>query len=126
MLSTSRSLPVLLSTDLAESRHFYADLVGLPIEEESESTITFSCGHGTGIRVSKSSEGTKDSQTQVDLVVTDVRAEVTELRERGVKVEEYDNEDVKTVDGVADQGEAWVAWITDPGGNVIGIEQPKN
>jgi catechol 2,3-dioxygenase-like lactoylglutathione lyase family enzyme len=125
MLSRSRAIPVLLATDLSASRAFYADKLGLPIEQETDSAVTFACADGTAIRISESSEGTKDSQTQLDLTVADVRAEVAELRSRGVTIEEYDNDEVHTEDGVADQGDAWVAWITDPGGNVIGIEQPK-
>ena len=78
------------------------------------------------MRLSASEEATKDSQTQLDFVVDDVRAEVAQLRSRGVEVEHYDEEDLHTdEDGVADQGEALVAWVTDPAGNVLGIEQPK-
>lgn len=125
MLSDSRAITVLLAPDLAASRAFYADSLGLAVEEETASAVTFRLGGGTAIRLSASEEATKDSQTQVDLVVDNVRDEVAQLRERGVTIEEYDTDEVTTVDGIADQGDAWVAWVTDPGGNVIGIEQPK-
>ena len=46
-------------------------------------------------------------------------AEVAELRERGVKVEDYDMPGLKTYDGVADIGFAWAAWIIDPGNNAL-------
>ena len=40
-------------------------------------------------------------------------------------IEEYDAPDPKTVDGIADMGFAWAAWIIDPHRNVLGIIQPK-
>lgn len=125
MLSARPVLPILLATDLAASRAFYEDKLGLVVETASDEAVTYLLAGESRLRLTASTEGTKDSQTQAAFLVDDVRAAVTELRERGVTFEEYDNDEVKTEDGVADQGEALVAWVTDPGGNVVGIEQPK-
>jgi hypothetical protein len=83
------------------------------------------CGGGTRLDVTKSTIGTTDSQTQASWTVSDVRAEVAELRSRGVEVEEYDMPGLKTEDGIADIGFAWAAWIIDPGKNALGIIQLK-
>jgi catechol 2,3-dioxygenase-like lactoylglutathione lyase family enzyme len=117
--------PVLLSKDLAQARHFYGDLLGLEIVNESERGLWFRCGAGT-LSVTKSTVGTKDEQTQASWRVDDVRAEVKALRERGVKVEEYDNPGFKTdEDGVVDIGFALTAYIVDPDKNTLGIMQLK-
>ena len=76
--------------------------------------------------MTRSTVGTADSQTQVSWDVPDVRAEVAELRSRGVKVEDYDLSGLKTEDGIADIGFAWAAWIIDPGKNALGILQIKD
>ena len=76
--------------------------------------------------VTKSTVGTADSQTQVSWDVSDIRAEVAELRSRGVKVEDYDLPGLKTEDGIADIGFARAAWIIDPGKNALGIIQLKD
>lgn len=76
--------------------------------------------------VTKSTVGTADSQTQVSWDVSDIRAEVPELRSRGVKVEDCDLPGLKTEDGIADIGFAWAAWIIDPGKNALGILQLKD
>jgi catechol 2,3-dioxygenase-like lactoylglutathione lyase family enzyme len=117
--------PVLLATDLAAARDFYHDQLGLEILSESEAAITFGCGGGTQLSVTKSTTGTADTQTQASWYVTDVRAEVAELRSRGVKMEDYDLPGLQTHDGIADIGFAWAAWIIDPGKNALGILQVK-
>jgi hypothetical protein len=48
-----------------------------------------------------------------------------ELRSRGVQVEDYDLPGLKTEDGIADLGFAWMAWIVDPGRNALAIMQLK-
>jgi catechol 2,3-dioxygenase-like lactoylglutathione lyase family enzyme len=117
--------PVLLATDLAAARDFYHDRLGLEILSENEAAIVFRCGGGTELDVTKSTTGTADTQTQVSWQVQDVRAEVAELRSRGVKVEDYDMPGLQTQDGIADLGFAWAAWIVDPGKNALGILQLK-
>ena len=125
MLGEHLITPVLLATDLAAAREFYHDRLGLEILTENENAITFKCGGGTHLDVTKSTVGTADSQTQASWQVNDIRAEVAELRARGVKVEDYDMPGLKTEDGIADIGFAWAAWVTDPGNNALGILQIK-
>lgn len=44
---------------------------------------------------------------------------------QGPPIEDYDLPDLKTENGVADVGFAWMAWIIDPGKNALAIVQPK-
>ena len=125
MLGDHRITPVLLAKDLAESREFYHDRLGLEILKEDEAEIVFKCGGGTHLELTKSTVGTADEQTQAAWQVEDIRSEVEELRARGVKVEDYDSPGLKTDGGIADLGFAWAAWIVDPGKNALGIVQFK-
>lgn len=125
MLGDHPITPVLLAKDLAASRNFYHETLGLEILKEDENDIVFKCGGGTHVAVTKSTVGTADEQTQASWQVPDIRSEVAELRARGVKVENYDLPGLKTEDGVADIGFALVAWIIDPGKNALGILQIK-
>ena len=126
MLSDSPCFPILLSRDLDAARRFYHDTLGLPIlREDPDDRIVFGAGSGTQLVVTLSTIGTRDTQTQMAWRVPDVRAAVTDVRARGVTVEEYSAPDPVTEDGVADMGHSWVAWITDPSGNVLGLVQPK-
>lgn len=115
---------VLLSTDLAKSRAFYADKLQLPILSEDESAISYASGP-TRLTVTASDTGSKDEQTKASWQVSDLKAELEWLRSRGVEPEDYDTDELKTVDGIADQGTVWSAWILDPDGNALGVEQEK-
>jgi catechol 2,3-dioxygenase-like lactoylglutathione lyase family enzyme len=125
MLGEHPITPVLLAKDLAAAREFYHDRLGLEILTESDDAIVFKCGGGTHLDVTKSTVGTADEQTQASWQVQDLRAEVAELRSRGVEVQEYDMPGLKTEDGIADLGFAWMAWIIDPGGNALAMMQLK-
>jgi catechol 2,3-dioxygenase-like lactoylglutathione lyase family enzyme len=125
MLGNHPIAPVLLATDLAAAREFYHGKLGLQIVREDENAIVFRCGGSTHLDLTKSTVGTADQQTQAAWQVSDIRAEVTELRARSVKVEDYDTPELKTEDGIADIGFAWAAWIIDPAINALGILQIK-
>ena len=75
--------------------------------------------------VTRSSTGTSEPQTKASWRVSDLAAEVAELRSRGVEVEDYDEPGMKTVDGIADVGFALAAWFVDPHGNSIGLLEFK-
>jgi catechol 2,3-dioxygenase-like lactoylglutathione lyase family enzyme len=116
---------VLLATDLEASRDFYRDKVGLEVLTEFPHSVTFKCGGESRLAISKSTVGTADEQTQAAFRVSDLDAEVAELRSRGVVIEDYDLPSIKTFDGIADVGFARFAWFIDPGKNCVGVMQLK-
>ena len=125
MLSEHPVFPILLSTDMAASRAFYHDTLGLEIAAEDPERIVLRAGGGTTLAISRSTVGTSDTQTQMAWRVPDIRAAIADLRARGVRIEEYTAPDPVTTDGVADMGHSWAAWFLDPSGNVLSIVQPK-
>ena len=112
---------VLLATDIEASKEFYAGKLGLEIVRESEEEVLYKCGGDSQLAVTKSTTGTADEQTQAGWRVTDLAAELTELRARGVEIQDYDMPGLNTVDGVADLGFARMAWIIDPHRNALAI-----
>jgi catechol 2,3-dioxygenase-like lactoylglutathione lyase family enzyme len=125
MLGDHPVFPILLSTDMAASRTFYHDNLGLEIVAEDEERIFLRCGGGTQLIISRSTIGTTDTQTQVAWRVPDLPAALADLRARGMRIEEYRAPDPVTVDGIADMGHSWAAWFVDPSRNVLSLVQPK-
>ena len=67
MLSDHPVFPILLSTDLAASRSFYHDTLGLEIvREDAGDRIVFRCGAGTQLVVTYSTVGTADDTSAAD------------------------------------------------------------
>ena len=126
MLSEYPVFPILLSTDRDASRTFYRDTLGLEIIREDDDRMVFRCGGGTQLVVTDSTVGTVDTQTQMAWRVPDLRAAISDLRARGVRIEEYQAPDPVTVDGIADMGHSWAAWFIDPSRNVLAVVQPKS
>jgi catechol-2,3-dioxygenase len=126
MLANHPIDPMILAADLALARSFYGDRIGLEVLIESDDFLTFKCGGDTRLVVTRSATGTSEPQTKASWRVSDLAAEVAELRSRGVEVEEYDEPSLKTVDGIADVGFALAGWLVDPHGNSIGLLQFKD
>ena len=126
MLGDLPVYPILLSTDMAASRAFYHDRLGLEVLSQDDERIVLRCGDGTRLLISRSTTGTSDTQTQVAWRVPDIRAAIADLRARGVRIEEYEAPDPVTDDGVADMGHSWAAWFRDPSGNVLAVIEPKS
>jgi catechol 2,3-dioxygenase-like lactoylglutathione lyase family enzyme len=126
MLGDHLVFPILLSKDLDASRAFYHGVLGLDILGDDEERIVFRCGSGSQLSVTRSTVGTKDTQTQLAWRVPDIHAELADLRARGVRIEAYDAPDpVTDPEGIADMGYVWAAWFLDPSGNVLSVVQPK-
>ena len=125
MLGDHLVFPILLSRDLAESRAFYHDTLGLEILREDEERVIFRCGPSR-LAVTRSTVGTKDTQTQVAWAVPDIHAAIADLRARGVAIQKYAAPDpVTDAEGVADMGYAWAAWFIDPHDNCLSVIEVK-
>ncbi len=116
---------MLLATDLAEAKSFYAEKLGLEVLLETDDFLTFKCGGDSRLVITASSTGTKEAQTKASWRVDDLAAELAELRAVGVELVDYDEPGMKTVDGIADAGFALSAWLVDPSGNTVGLLQFK-
>ena len=69
------------------------------------------------------SDARKSGDTGATFEVANLERTMAALRRKGVEFEEYDLPGVKTVDGVARMGPHAMAWIADPDGNILGLNQ---
>src|SRR5260370_41054856 len=110
---------MLLATDLAVARKFYAGTLGLEVLLETEQFLTFRCGGDSRLVVTKSTTGTADAATKASWRVADIAAEVARLRARGVEIQ--DLPELGTTGGIADIGFALAPRFTDPPHNSLGL-----
>jgi hypothetical protein len=90
---------------------------------ENADGVTFGCGGDSRLVITKSTTGTADTQTQATWRVTNLPAEVADLRSRGVQTDTYGMPG--PAEGVADIGFALAAWFVDPFKNSIGVIELK-
>jgi predicted enzyme related to lactoylglutathione lyase len=106
--------------DIERAKRFYKEKVELSAHE-TPGGIFFRCGRGTQLFVFPSDGASNGVHTQAGFRVQDLRAEVADLKSRGVVFEEYDTPNVKTIDAVAHLGNGKGAWFKDSEGNLIGL-----
>ena len=123
MLTDAPVIAVVPTTDLARARNFFENTLGLT--DSGTATpgreVVYRCGNGTMLQVYERATAGDAEHTLTTWQVPDVRAEVEELRSRGVSFEEYDFPEFKTEDGIATIGDFQSAWFRDPDGNILCI-----
>ena len=123
MLKNAPIVPYIPATDVARARKFYEDKVGLVPREEAAGGVVYECGAGSWVFLYPSRGAGTSKASQAFWQVSDVEAEVAELRARGVVFEEYDMPGLKTVNGIATGGGAKAAWFKDSEGNILAVIQ---
>lgn len=122
MLSDRKIYTTLPTTDLERARRFYRDTLGLHEDMVTEGGAMFSSG-GTQVFVYPSRHRAAGHQ-QMSWLVPDIKAEVANLKQKGVHFEQFDIPGLEMVDGVAHSGpNVWTAWFKDPDGNLLGLTQ---
>jgi len=124
MIAAAPASAVLPAKDAARARDFYERVVGLEVEPGPAPGYAFvRAGEGTQFLLYETPLAPTEA-TNLALRVGDLKAAMAELRDRGVKFEEYDLPGLKTVDGVADFGPMGIgAWFKDSEGNTVNVVQ---
>jgi catechol 2,3-dioxygenase-like lactoylglutathione lyase family enzyme len=128
MLSNATIYPTLPVVDIKRARSFYEQKLGLKmVDEDPMGGLTFVAGN---CRLYLYQRGaTKADHTVAFFQVENIENEVKELKNKGVKFEEYDMPQmkIKTVNGIATNGEGdnmmKTAWFKDTEGNILGLGQ---
>jgi catechol-2,3-dioxygenase len=116
-------MAVLAASDLSRAQRFWHDVFGLDPVLTDEGGATYVIG-GIPVLVYESQFAGTAKSTSLSILTDDLDRDMAELRSRGVRFNDYDLGDVKTVDGVADLGGERGAWFDDTEGNIIAIAQP--
>ena len=122
MLSDKPTYATLPVTDLAHAREFYEGTLGLAPVMVTEGGVMYGSGE-TQVFVYPS-RNRPGGHTQMSWRVPDIKAEVADLKEKGIRFESFDVPGVEMDGDVAHVGpEVWTAWFKDPDGNLLGLTQ---
>ena len=125
MLSGRKVYATIPATDLERASRWYAEKLGLKATKTAEMGMVYELGNGTGFLLYPTSNAGQAPNTLATFSSTDVKADVTALRARGVVFEEYDFPGLKTENGIAMLGDRMGAWFKDSEGNILAIgEEP--
>jgi catechol 2,3-dioxygenase-like lactoylglutathione lyase family enzyme len=124
-LSDSRVGALAAVSDLDRARRFYEGQLGLVPGEEEEQGVTYPCADGTAIFVYLSPDNAgRSPATVAGWFVEDLDQTMEELASRGVTFEQYDQPGLKTDErGVFDAGRFRAAWVKDPDGNTMALNE---
>ena len=123
MLETSEAVAFLPSEDLERSERFFQGVLNLALVSQSPFASVFKVGAGT-LRVTRVEALRPQPFTVFGWLVVDLRAEIGELRDKGIELLLYEGSG-QDVDGVwtTPNGDL-VAWFKDPDANVLSLTQP--
>jgi catechol 2,3-dioxygenase-like lactoylglutathione lyase family enzyme len=126
MLTTSVSFTVLPASDISRARDFYRDKLGIEPSMEEGEMLMYGSATAPDFMIYRTPNAGSAQNTQMCWVVTDIRSTMEELRASGVTFEDYDSEDLKTVDGVAELEGEYSSWFKDSEGNFLCLSQLRS
>jgi predicted enzyme related to lactoylglutathione lyase len=122
---------LIYTADVPKMRHFYENVLKLPIKRASEQVVVFRTGHCTlelmgrmdnGPDVMDAAQGWRRNKVLVSFHVADIKTEVAELEARGTPCISGIRPTVSPP-GLPPKG--WIAQFMDPEGNIIELcEEP--
>ena len=124
MLNDSTVTANIPAGDLERAREWYADKLGLTPAAESPGGLVYTTGGGTSFFVYLTEFAGQAGHTIAQWHVADLKAEVAELKQRGVVFEHYDMPEVTWDGDVASFGDMGsIAWFKDSEGNILGLDE---
>jgi len=123
MFADTKAYSGIAVTDMAQARAFYAGTLGLRTSEEYGLMWLHLAG-GRDTLVYEQPSAVPASYTVLNFEVDDIDAAVRELGARGLRFTRVEglNQDEA---GVFRDGGPYIAWFTDPSGNVLSVLQEK-
>jgi catechol 2,3-dioxygenase-like lactoylglutathione lyase family enzyme len=124
MLQDSPAFSGFSVNDPAAARAFYADVLGLRVEDGEQGFFTLKLAGGRDTLVYPSPTHRPASYTTLNFPVDDIEAAVDELSARGVTFERYEGME-QDDEGVMRAIGPYIAWFKDPAGNILAVLQER-
>ena len=118
MLKDKSSSAIVAVSDIAKARHFYRDVLGLDLVDDSMGEVlAFRTGATTLIVYRSDYAGTNKANAVAWGVDDEIEDIVSALKAKGIVFEHYDDMELKGDIHVA--GQMKMVWFKDPDGNIL-------
>lgn len=122
MLASSMLQTIIWTSRIVEAEKFYSGILGLPLKGKSHGALIYDVG-GSDLRVSPVPATQPSAHTVLGFAVTNLRAVVKLLTERGVSLERIAGLSHDSAGILTTPAGAKVAWFRDPDGNLMSVVQ---
>jgi catechol 2,3-dioxygenase-like lactoylglutathione lyase family enzyme len=122
MLSTSKIVAFVPTTDAVRARSFYQDILGLRFISDDPFALVLDA-NGTRVRIVKLKAFTPAPYTILGWEVSNIHEFAENMSQKGVAFERYERMEQDSLGIWAAPGGARVAWFKDPDGNVLSISE---
>ncbi len=119
MIGTRPAFSGFSARDIDAERAFYADTVGVKVEEDHGS-LNLNLAGGQRVFIYPKENHEPATFTVLNFEVDDIDAAVDELAKKGVKFERYEGFDQDARGIMRDEGPS-IAWFKDPAGNILSV-----
>ena len=109
--------------NLAKAKEFYSSTLGLTVEADGVGARVHLPGGGSVFFYPKP-DHQPATFTILNFAVKDIDQAVAALSERGVQFERYENFE-QDEHGIFRAGGPYIAWFTDPAGNILSVLQER-
>jgi predicted enzyme related to lactoylglutathione lyase len=110
--------------DIAAAKAFYGDTLGINVSED-HGLLTLHLAGDRPTLVYPKPDHVPASYTILNFPVNDIDAAVDELVARGIEILRYEGME-QDDRGIMRAGGPYIAWFTDPAGNVLSVLQERN
>jgi catechol 2,3-dioxygenase-like lactoylglutathione lyase family enzyme len=123
MFESTKAFSGFAVDDLEQARQFYTGTLGIPTSEQY-GLMTLHLAGGRDTLIYPKDDHTPATYTILNFPVDDIEKAVDELTARGVRFERYEGAE-QDDRGISRGGGPYIAWFTDPAGNILAVLQER-
>jgi catechol 2,3-dioxygenase-like lactoylglutathione lyase family enzyme len=123
MLENSKAFSGFAVADLEAAKKFYGETLELRVSEQN-GLLSLHLAGDRDVLVYPKPDHVPATYTILNFPVDDIDAAVDELIGRGVTFQRYEGID-QDEKGIARAGGPYIAWFTDPAGNILSVLQER-
>ncbi len=123
MLERNEAFSGFSTDDISQAKAFYADTLGLKVEEQND-LLGLQLAGGGEVLIYPKENHEPATFTVLNFRVADIEQIVDQLVERGITMERYDGFNLDERGIFRDEGPL-IAWFKDPAGNVLSVLQEQ-